>query len=170
MKKILIFCLLIISICGIVTAESLDRETPFYKSGFGFEYNFSANSPIYGLTYQHWFDNNLGIQSTLSTIIDYYIFGAAEIQLQKLFIVDNLGKKGTSALYGWGGIALTSNGENLENFDFGKSLSLILSSGLCIEMTFDNHLSIPFRFGLACNFLNNPAFGVCLGTGIRYRY
>ena len=89
MKKLfIIFALIFILLSSPVFAEENLKEE-YCPSAVGFNQQISvtgANSM--GLTYQHYFDNEWGIQASLGAIVNTSVYYSADLQLQRLFFGD----------------------------------------------------------------------------------
>ena len=90
MKKFLfIFALIFIVFSSQIFAEeNLKEEYCSSAVGFNQQFNLSGAYTM-GLTYQNYFDNNWGIQASLGAIVNETVYYSADIQLQRLFLVNN---------------------------------------------------------------------------------
>lgn len=171
-KKIICLILSIFCFCTFLSAEN---QVKYPKSAFGFEIYQGLDSGVIGLTYQEWFDNNWGFQGTAGAIKDDAFLYSIELQLQRLFKVDQYNNRISTALFGWTNAALVSvQSENYndetEVYEITTSPGLLLGVGFGIEMTFFEHISVPFRFGINGQLLSNPGMNIGFGVGILYRF
>ena len=88
MKRIFIISILFITFLFPVTAERLNTKTEYFNRAIGGKVSALPDSFIGGMTYQQWFENDLGIEGTVGFIANetsaHYNF---EIQLQKLLFL-----------------------------------------------------------------------------------
>ena len=60
--------------------------------------------------------------------------------------------------------------DETEVYEITTSPGLLLGVGFGIEMTFFEHISVPFRFGINGQLLSNPGMNIGFGVGILYRF
>ena len=180
MKKFfIIFALIFIVFSSQIFAEeNLKEEYCSSAVGFNQQFNLSGAYTM-GLTYQNYFDNNCGIQASLGAIVNETVYYSADIQLQRLFLVNNFLNKRKTSLFGWANIGITvdekahtirdEDGTPLET-TFTDSPALLVGAGFGIEFVLFDHVSIPLKFGVTSQFITNPGVGLSLGYGILYRF
>ena len=159
MKKIFLCALIFTVVLSFGFAED-NAKDEYFPTAIGFNFHASTGgAQSMGLTYQHWFKNDLGY--------------SGDLQLQKLLFVHNQQGKGLTSLFAWGGVGVSSTDVYVDTGDsYGYEVkpAILASAGLGIEFIYFNHLSIPLKFGVTGQFLNNPSVAVSFGCGILYRF
>ena len=106
-----IFCILVIfiSLISVSFAEQNSAKDEYGKTAVGYSYQKTMSSSIFGLTYQQWYENDLGFQITLGGISsENTSFYSGDIQLQKLICVNKHGRKNLSSLFIWANAGVSS--------------------------------------------------------------
>ncbi|MBQ7970221.1 MAG: hypothetical protein IJ293_04480 [Treponema sp.] len=178
MKRIFIISILFITFLFPITAERLNTKTEYFNRAIGGKFSALPDSFIGGMTYQQWFENDLGIEGTVGFIANensaHYNF---EIQLQKLLFVNDFGERNNSALYLWANTGVNSyeveknapEGADYDSVTYIKP-SIFVGTGLGIELTYFEHVAIPVTIGFEAEFLGRFAVGFTAGIGLRYRF
>jgi len=171
MKKIFLCALIFCVVLSFGFAEDNGKDE-YFPTAIGFNSHASmGGAQSMGLTYQHWFKNDLGYQFSFGAIMDYDFVYALDVQLQKLLFVHKQQGKGLTSLFAWGGVGVSSTDVNTGDFyEYEVKPAILASAGLGIEFIYYNHLSIPLKFGVTGQFLNNPSVAVSFGCGILYRF
>lgn len=169
-RKIFTLFLMIVVALSSVTAERANTKSEYLDTGVGLNFQVTMGGCIAGLTYQHWFKNDWGIQGTVGALVNESLFYSADLQVQRLFLVHDLRERNLTALFGWmnAGVISTDLSE-----DYNESIikpAINVGAGIGIEVTLFEHISIPVKMGFVGQFLNNPAFGLSLGAGLLYRF
>lgn len=180
MKKILKTILALAAVFGIgmgtAAANPLDYDDAL---GIYFITGDSINS--YGLQYQHWFNEKIGLQ-TEGCI--YYRTGKSlspfEMNLNVEFdyglFQGTLWNHNATKLYAWGktGVLLGAyrdyvspdDWEHLTDPKFGYDI--MLGAGFTFEFDFLEHFSLPVQFGFGGTI--NEGIGFVFGTGLRFMF
>ena len=179
MKKFLfIFALIFIVFSSQIFAEeNLKEEYCSSAVGFNQQFNLSGAYTM-GLTYQNYFDNNWGIQASLGAIVNETVYYSADIQLQRLFLVNDFLNSRKTSLFGWANVGVTSiNNSYSENnaddelvWTYTSTPALLVGAGFGIEFVLFDHVSIPLKFGVTSQFITDPGVGLSFGYGILYRF
>lgn len=180
MKKFLfIFALFFIVFSSQIFAEeNLKEEYCSSAVGFNQQFNLSGAYTM-GLTYQNYFDNNWGIQASLGAIVNETVYYSADIQLQRLFLVNNFLNKRKTSLFGWANVGIASVEKAHYNEDekgnwlpptYTVTPALLVGAGFGIEFVLFDHVSIPLKIGVTSQFITDPGVGLSLGYGILYRF
>ncbi len=173
MKKIFLCALIFTVVLSFGFAED-NAKDEYFPTAIGFNFHASTGgAQSMGLTYQHWFKNDLGYQFTFGAIMDYDFVYSGDLQLQKLLFVHKQQGKGLTSLFAWGGVGVSSTDVYSDTGDIFATTTkpaILASAGLGIEFIYFNHLSIPLKFGVTGQFLNNPSVAVSFGCGILYRF
>lgn len=168
-----IFCILVIfiSLISVSFAEEISPRAEYGNTAVGFNFQATMSSFISGLTYQQWYENDFGYQITLGAVssgnIDFY---SADIQLQKLLCVNQHGRKNLSSLFVWANTGVSSVELEVEKNSYAIKPIINLGAGFGFEFVWGKRISIPIKMGCMGHILNNPGFGLTLGTGVLYRF
>lgn len=140
---------------------------------------------IYGLNYQHWW-NNFGLDFTIGGQYnrgwygnpDSYICAGIKPMFQ-VYSTDSANKH-MAKVYIWGlaGVTGSIGTKNVYDNETGDLISTEMVTpfdanigfGFGVEVICWRHLSIPIEVGFAGGFPNDPAFGFCGSTGLRFRF
>lgn len=181
MKKFLfIFALIFMVFSSQIFAEENQMEE-YFPSAVGFNHHIClTGASSMGLTYQHYFDNNWGIQASLGAIVDSSVYYSADLQFQRLFLVNNFLNTRKTSLFGWANIGVASvdtgyyvyedENEYYSEYVSQVSPALLVGAGFGIEFIIFDHLSVPFKFGVTSQFITDPGVGLSFGYGILYRF
>lgn len=179
MKRIFIISILFLAFLCPLTAERQNENNDYYNRAIGGKFVVLPNSFIGGITYQQWFQNDMGFEVAVGFIANennaYYNF---EGQFQKLLFVDDFGRRSLSSLYLWANAGINSMEEYLEeggiydDYDYRTVLSpnFFVGVGFGMEMTYFEHFSVPVTLGFEVEFPKEFAFGFTAGIGLRYRF
>lgn len=179
MKRFFIISILFITFLFPLAAERHNEKNDYYNKAIGGKFVGLPNSFIGGISYQQWFQNDMGFEVAIGFISNksnaYYNF---EGQFQKLLFVDDFGKRSLSSLYLWANAGINSMEEVLEerseenNYDRKITLhpNFFVGVGFGMEMTYFEHISVPVTLGFEVEFPKEFAFGFTAGIGLRYRF
>jgi hypothetical protein len=157
-----------------------------FKNAVGVFAMVNDATNVYGLQYQRWYTDRIGLQvegaayydpsSGISTPLDYNI--GAEFQYR--LYDTSWGTRTGTCLYAWmlaghrGFIKNTYSWavetESSEKTGSNYYADAIAGIGFGFDIMFVNHLSIPVQFGFMGQFPNEPAVGFAFGSGLRYRF
>ena len=171
-------CFLSMSVCGF------SEDIP-YKKSIGIDVQLSMVDYLnYGLSYQQWFNNGLGFQTTLASWFEESsslgVLACADIQKQ--FVKNTfLNNKITTILFGWASLGVAFQKYKSSHMDFEimetvtddfftTSLVYGFSVGFGIEAIFSDHISIPLRIGSTASVSEEFQAGFSFALGYKYRF
>lgn len=181
MKKSFKIILMLAAIFGFGTATVAANPLD-YDNALGIYYMGGDTMDSYGIQYQHWFTEKIGLQ-TEGCI--YYRVGSYsspfEININCEFdwnlFQDTLWEYNATKLYAWaktgtllGAYATMIDPDN-GNYDYGDpsfGWDVMLGAGFTFEFDFLEHFSIPIQFGFGGTI--NEGIGFMFGTAIRFLY
>lgn len=166
---------------AVAFANPIDSDSAIGVFAMG-----SSEIGVYGLQYQHWFNDKIGMQLegyayynpnvSYDDVLQYNICGEFQYKLYETC----LGERSATNLYAWGLIGHHAYIKNTTNYDSATNTSTMTSSGFCpsivggfgfgFDVMFLNHISIPVEFGFLGEFPYNQSVGFVFGSGIRYRF
>ena len=169
-------------------AKEIDDVSEFNSSiGVYTLAGVSAGIGLWGLQYQHWFNNRIGAAFDFSALYNSDLTDAPQ---NKMFVNFNaefdyalyrfeLSNDVASQLYLWalGGVEFkdklvyeyTSEGYQEINTD-SVLVNAVVGLGFAFDFTFYKHISVPVQIGFLGTFPNDTCFDFCLGTGLRYSF
>jgi hypothetical protein len=168
-----------VSMIGMATVFANPVES---NSAVGVSILGTTENGIYGLQFQHWFNNRIGMQTEgfayynpeSTTVLNYSIAGELLVKLYET----KFGEKSASNLFAW--FLAGHRGYIEETYEYKDGVSTTVSSGYCPDVVFGlgfgfdimflNHISIPIQFGFFGEAPNDFGVGFAMGTGIRYRF
>jgi len=175
---------LFLGITASVTASE-KREWIFHDNACGakfFTWNSSDNG-IYGLNYQRWFENNVGLETTFggsfnpSERSDNYLCVNGQIQYRIFQSATDRPFVGQFYFWGMGGYICaqkTTWTYNYETNESDRKTKIINNAcgglGIGAEIVFWERISIPVEFGLCGDFPDVPNIGFSASSGIRFRF
>lgn|SRR5574344_718873 len=146
----------------------------------------TTESSVYGLQYQHWFNDKIGMQMEGAAYYNPDVYYGKELQynisaeFQYKLYETALGERSATNLYAW--LLAGHHGyiANESTYDAGTGTNVYTSTGFCanaivglgfgFDIMFLNHISIPVQFGFMGEFPNDPTIGFAFGSGLRYRF
>lgn len=169
-KKVFTLVFMLVFVASFAVSERANARSEYFNTAVGFDFQVTMGGYIAGITYQHWFKNDWGIQGTVGALVNDSVFYSADLQLQRLFLVHDLGKKSVSSLFGWvnAGVASTNISEDYTEEIIRPAINM--GAGIGMELVFFEHISVPLKLGFVGQVLNNPGFGLSVGAGILYRF
>jgi len=177
MKKnsIALFLVTVLFSCVSLYANPVDANSAVGVTAMG-----TTRAGVYGLQYQHWFNNRFGMQTEgfayynpdSNEELNYLICGEFLIKLYET----QLTERSASNLFVW--ILAGHRGYSEKEYDYntGKTLysgfcpDALAGVGFGFDIMFLNHISFPVQFGFLGEFPYDTSVGFSLGTGIRYRF
>ncbi|MCQ2585408.1 MAG: hypothetical protein MJ185_07450 [Treponema sp.] len=185
-KLIIAAFALILGISATATGkEKIEREWIFHDNACGAKvmgWNSSVNG-VYGLNYQRWFENNIGLETTFGGSFnpdrkwDNYL--CVNGQLQYRIFQSSTDKPFVGQFYFWGmgGYILSQEYSTIYfvEDETEKNEERIVSNacaglGIGAELVFWERISMPVEFGLCGDFPYKPNVGFAASTGIRFRF
>ena len=180
MKRFILVLIFFVCLLCPLCAEKLETdvmkaEHDFYSKGIGLRFASAGESGIGGISYQQWFENNLGFQGTAAFVInDYTTFYSFEAQIQKLFYVFDFGKSSTSHFFVWANVGFNSNERMYRNEDdsitYKYTPNGFAGLGFGFAVDFIGHISIPVQFGIICTYPKSFSVGMTSGISLLYRF
>lgn len=177
--KLLLSGLVLLAAAFPVFAEE-NSDWDCNSTALGTSASFIPEHTIYGLNYQHWWDN-FGLDVTVGgyfnnsySYSDSYLCVGVKPQFQ-VYKTDP-SKKHMAKVYIWGLAGCTGQINNPYNYgDSSTKKSEYVFDGIAgvgfgTEVICWNHLSLPIEVGLAGGIPNSPAFGFCSSFGLRFRF
>lgn len=139
------------------------------------------NYGVYGMQYQHWFNNVVGIsaEGMVSYLKDSYqpFFANVNVEADFQLFKAKVGEYAATRLYAFveGGYHAyseaslwDSTSQSYTNIKIYNNL--LMAVGLTFEYDFFEHISIPIKFGIGGELPNNFSAGMIVGTGIRFLF
>ncbi|MBS7261658.1 MAG: hypothetical protein KIG91_08405 [Treponema sp.] len=177
---------LFLGISASATAkEKTEKEWMFHDNACGAKamgWNSSVNG-VYGLNYQRWFENNIGLETTFGGSFnpdrkwDNYL--CVNGQLQYRIFQSQTDKPFVGQFYFWGmgGYILShqvSTRYVIEEDKYEEEERIVSNAcaglGFGAEVVFWERISIPVEFGMCGDFPSSPNVGFSVSTGIRFRF
>lgn len=177
LKKFLVVLFATFSLASVkIFANPID-----YNSSVGFHYMLGSGFINYGLQYQHWFTDKIGLTTegmiyyqtfynnnpnfavNVNAEFDYMLFSSAFSTHtgMKLYAFLEAGY--------FGGF---DNRYNLttSNYDYSTFNNLITAVGFISEFDFFEHIAIPLKFGFGGTLPYESSLGFVFGSGIKFLF
>lgn len=185
--KLILSALFVLATALPVFAQDSDNNNwDSNSTALGTAVTLLPEHTIYGLNYQHWW-NNFGLDWTIGGHYNKSWTGNPESYIcagiKPMFQVYNTdpSNKHMAKVYIWGLVGGTGSISSKNVYSDDPPYNLISSTpdnkfdvtagfGFGVEVICWNHLSIPVEVGFAGGFPNDPAFGFCGSTGLRFRF
>src|SRR5574344_1278211 len=146
----------------------------------------TTESSVYGLQYQHWFNDKIGMQVEGAAYYNPDVYYGKELQynisaeFQYKLYETSLGERSATNLYAWLLAGHHAYIKRTSEYEAVTGTSTTTSSGYCpnavcglgfgFDIMFLNHISLPIEFGFLSEFPNDPSIDFAFGSGIRYRF
>jgi hypothetical protein len=192
MKKLFLSLFICLSCVTFSFAQETTENFELPKNALGFfgKNLNSANGPIiFGINYQRWLNDYIGIQGTIAN--DYVnnfqkngedIFFNADLELQVKIIehkFKNFDLK--TKLYAWASAGfytedyfyidyIYNDGEEIEIEEHIENTYILAGIGFGFDTIIHKHISIPFSFGYIASFSDEFVADFTISTGFRYRF
>lgn len=180
MKKLkrLILCFAFLLCFGTVKtfANPID-----YNSSVGFHYMLGSSFINYGLQYQHWFTDKIGL--TTESMIYYQTFYnnspsfAVNINAEFDYMLfssafsTHTGMKLYAFLEaGYLGGFDNQYNSSTSSYDYSTFNNLITAVGFISEFDFFEHIAIPLKFGFGGKLPYESSLGFVFGSGIKFLF
>lgn len=181
MKKLkrLILCFAFLLCFGTVKtfANPID-----YNNSIGFYYLFGENLLNYGLQYQHWFTDRIGLTtegmvyySTSSSYSNPSFSANVNAEFDFMLFSATFSEHTGMKLYSFLEAGYLGGLDNSYNSKIGAYEStfynnLIAAVGFTAEFDFFEHISIPLKFGFGGKLPYEASVGFVFGSGIKFLF
>ncbi len=178
LKKFLIILLVAFSFASVKAfANPID-----YNNSIGFYYMFGGNFLNYGLQYQHWFTDKIGLStegiiyySTTSSSSNPSFAVNVNAEFDYMLFSSPFSNHTGMKLYAFLEAGYLGGFENQYNSTIGAYETvgynnLVTAVGFISEFDFFEHISIPLKFGFGGKLPYEANLGLVFGSGIKFLF
>ena len=178
LKKLLVVLFATLSFASVkIFANPID-----YNSSVGFHYMLSSGFINYGLQYQHWFTDKIGLTtegmiyySTSSSYSNPTFSANVNAEFDFMLFSAAFSEHTGMQLYTFLEAGYLGGLDNYYDSKIGAYEStfynnLITAVGFTAEFDFFEHISIPLKFGFGGKLPYNASVGFVFGSGIKFLF